>query len=262
MADLPDSFLTRPIAHRALHDRSRHRIENSRAAVSAAIAAGYGIEIDLQLSADGEAMVFHDDTLDRLTPEAGPVTQRSTAELTRIPLTDSSETIPRFAEILSLVAGRVPLLVEIKDQTGCLGPDTGALEARAAALLGAYQGPVALMSFNPHAVAALAEAAPSRPRGLTTCRFTPQDWPGTDRARCDDLTAIADFDRVGACFISHHHAALDTPPVARLQSRGVPILCWTIRSRAEEKAARRIAANITFESYAAAIDLAAPAPKS
>jgi glycerophosphoryl diester phosphodiesterase len=246
---LPPAFLTVPLAHRGLHDRAAGIVENSRAAAAAAIAAGYGIECDLQLAADGEAMVFHDDALDRLTPEAGPVRARSAAELGRVPLRDAAEGIPSFGELLALVAGRVPLLVEIKDQDGALGPSVGALEARAAELLLAYEGPVALMSFNPHSVAACRDNAPLVPRGLTTCLFRAEDWPGTDAARRAELDAIADFDRVQASFVSHYFRALGMPAVTALRAHGVPILCWTIRSPEEEAEARFVAANITFEGY-------------
>ena len=118
---LPPAFLRLPIAHRALHDRAQGRPENSRAAIRAAIAAGYGIEIDLQASADGVAMVFHDDDLGRLTGATGPVRARTAAELGAIRLTDAEDGIPTLAEVLEIVAGRVPLLIEIKDQSGEMG---------------------------------------------------------------------------------------------------------------------------------------------
>lgn len=161
---LPSSFLNSPIAHRALHGMQEHCPENSRAAIRAAIAAGYGIEIDLQLSADGQAMVFHDDDLDRLTEASGPVRARSAAELAAIPLKNSAgEGIPTFAEVLEIVAGQVPLLVEIKDQDGAMGPEVGPLEAAAVAALEGYAGPVALMSFNPYSMAEVARLAPDIP---------------------------------------------------------------------------------------------------
>lgn len=257
MPNLPESFLTRPIAHRALHDRRAGRIENSRAAIRAAVARGYGIEIDLQLSSDGEAMVFHDDLLDRLTEESGPVRKRTAAALGAIPLRDGGETIPTLPEILEIVAGQVPLLIEVKDQDGALGPDVGPLERRAARHLEHYAGPVALMSFNPHSVMACAEAAPDIPRGLTSCAFDDAEWSAVPADRLAGLAALDGFDPAGCSFISHHHVALASAPVAALAARGVKILCWTIRSPEEEEEARRIAHNITFESYLAPIDLGA-----
>ncbi|MFO8127109.1 glycerophosphodiester phosphodiesterase family protein, partial [Yoonia sp.] len=157
---LPASFLTRPIAHRALHDRKAGRMENSVKSIKAAIDAGYGIEIDVQLTCDGHAMVFHDDRLDRLTGETGPVRARTRAELEAIALTDDCGTIPSLEKVLEMVAGQVPLLIEIKDQDGAMGPQVGPLEAATCAALKDYAGDVALMSFNPHAVAVCAELAP------------------------------------------------------------------------------------------------------
>ncbi|WP_370049698.1 MULTISPECIES: glycerophosphodiester phosphodiesterase family protein [Salipiger] len=248
---LPASFLDRPIAHRAYHDIAAGRPENSVEAIIAAVEAGYGIEIDLQLSSDGVAMVFHDYDLDRLTAETGPLRARSAAALGAIPLRNGSKGIPTFAEVLALVAGQVPLLVEIKDQDGAMGPDVGALEAAAAQVLAGYAGPVAVMSFNPHSVAALAELAPDIPRGLTTCAYRGGDAEQLPEARLAGLRAIADFDRTGACFISHDWRDLTAPRVAELRAAGVPVLCWTVRSPEDEAVARAVAHNITFEGYPA-----------
>jgi glycerophosphoryl diester phosphodiesterase len=250
LPDLPAAFLRAPIAHRGLHDRTRGVIENSRAAVAAAAEAGYGIEIDVQRAGCGEAMVFHDAALRRLTGFAGAVADHSAEKLGRIALTGGGETIPTLAEILALVAGRVPLLIELKDQTDALAVSDGALEARVAALLADNAGPVALMSFNPHSVAALARTAPDVPRGLTTCDFAGADWPLPDYRRAE-LAGISDFERTGSCFVSHNRRELDNPAVARLKAQGVPILCWTVRSLAEEALARRVADNVTFEGYPA-----------
>lgn len=248
---LPPAFLSHPIAHRAFHDRAAGRPENSRAAVRAAIAQGYGIEIDLQLSRDGVAMVFHDYDLARLTPATGPLATRTASDLGQIPLTGGDEGIPTLAEVLALVAGRVPLLIEIKDQDGQMGPAIGALEAATAAALDGYGGPVALMSFNPHSVARMAALCPGLPRGLTTSAYDPEDWAPLPTAVCDRLREIPDYDRAGASFISHEWRDLARPRVADLKAAGATILCWTIRSPDDERTARRIADNVTFEGYPA-----------
>ena len=253
MPALPHVFLTTPIAHRGYHDRAAGRIENSRAAVAAAVAAGYGIEIDIQPSSDGVPMVFHDDALDRLTGAAGPIRARTAAALQALHLKGGPDGIPTLAEVLALIGGRVPLLVEIKDQDGANGPNVGPLEASVAALLSDYSGPVAVMSFNPHSVAAMARLAPGIPRGLTTCSYPAQDWPDIAEAERVRLRAMPDYDPVDASFISHEAADLGDPRVAELKEQGAAILCWTIRSPAAEAAARRIADNITFERYAAVI---------
>ena len=249
---LPDAFLGPPIAHRAFHDVSAGRPENSLSAVQAAIAAGYGIEIDLQLTADGAAMVFHDYGLKRLTGHDGTVRQRTAADLGAIPLAGGDgETIPTLAEILERVAGQVPLLIELKDQDGAMGDRIGPLEAATAIALKDYTGPVAVMSFNPHSVAEMARLCPDVPRGLTTSGYDPADWP-LNAQTCARLRGIPDFDRVGASFISHEAGDLDRPRVADLKAAGTPILCWTIRSPEAEAEARRVAGNITFEGYSAA----------
>lgn len=248
---LPAAFLARPIAHRALHDRKAGRVENSLAAIKAAIAADYAIEIDVQLTADNQAVVFHDELLDRLTGETGLVRARTAAELTTIALKDDEGTIPLLSDVLALVAGQVPLLIEIKDQDGVMGPDVGLLEQATCAALADYTGDVALMSFNPHAMAACHTIAPDIPRGLVTSAYDPRFWPELPSATRDHLRDIPDFDRVGACFISHEAGDLHRPRVAEIKAAGHPVLCWTIRSPEVESEARRIADNVTFEGYLA-----------
>lgn len=250
---LPHAFLMLPITHRALHDRAVGRIENSPAAIKAAIAAGYGIEIDLQLSSDGVPMVFHDDRLDRLTAETGQVNARTAAELGRTRLKDSTDTIPTLSEVLALIDGKVPLLVEIKDQSLVMGPTDGRLEAATAAGLKTYKGPVAVMSFNPAAIHHMACLAPGIARGITTSAYDPEDWAPMPPAMCAHFRAIPDYEATGSSFISHEAKDLNRPLVAELKAKGAAILCWTIRSAAEEAEARRVADNVTFEGYASAL---------
>lgn len=252
---LPPSFLRLPLAHRGLHDRAKGVIENSRAAFEAAIAAGYGIELDVQRSSDGEAMVFHDHEMPRLTERPGLIHDYDAATLGTIALRDARdrETIPTFAQVLELVAGRVPLLVEIKDQDGALGPDVGPLEARVAALLAAYAGPVAVMSFNPHSVAAIGRGLPSCARGLTSCDYDDPDLSVPDYRRAELAGHLANLAITGEAFISHDRQDLGNPLVTNLKSQGLPILTWTIRSPEQEAEARKVADNITFEGYAAAL---------
>jgi len=248
---LPASFFARPITHRALHDRKAGRVENSVKSIQAALDAGYGIEMDVQLTRDGHAIVFHDEALDRLTGETGPVRDRTRAELEAIPLTDDGGTIPALDTVLDMVAGKVPLLIEIKDQDGAMGPDVGPLEAATCAALKDYEGDVALMSFNPHSVAACAALAPEIPRGIVTSSYEAASWPEVPAPVRDVLRDIPDYDRVGACFISHEASDLDRPRVAELKAQGARIFTWTIRSAQAEAAARRIVDNVTFEGYLA-----------
>ena len=246
-------FLTMPLAHRGYHDKAMRRPENSAAAFRAAIDAGYGIELDVQLTADGKAMVFHDETLDRLTARSGPVKVLTAAELGEIVLRDSDQTIPTLGQVLELVAGRVPLLIEIKDNLDTMLPGSGRLEQAVAETLAAYHGPVAVMSFNPHCVAEMARIAPDVPRGLTTEEYDPAKSAPIPEAVCVALRDIPDYARTQSCFISHKASDLGRLRVAELKSQGAAILCWTIRSPEAEAIARKIAHNITFEGYRAAL---------
>lgn len=246
---LAPAFLRRPLAHRGLHDAAAGVIENSAAAVRAATAAGYGVEIDLQLSADAEAMVFHDDALDRLTEATGLLHARPAAELRRLTLRGGSEGIPTFAEVLEIMAGTgLPLLVEIKRQHDDV--DVGPLEARTAELLAGHDGPAAVMSFNPASVLWFRDHAPEIPRGLTAEDFERDTQaahiaPETRRS----LAALDTFDEAGADFVSYRWDHLPRPETEALRARGIPVLCWTTRAAAEGRAALRHADNVTFEGY-------------
>ncbi len=247
---LPATFLQTPIAHRALHDISDNRPENSRAAIRAAVQAGYGIEIDLQLTSDNRAMVFHDYDMTRLTGQAGPIRQITAAQASNTGLLHGDDGIPTLDEVLRMVSGKVPLLIELKDQDGAMGPNVGSLEQDTIRALEGYSGDVALMSFNPHSVAELARLAPELPRGLVTSAYSAEGWFLPSETR-DHLRGIPDFDRVGASFVSHEVHDLNRPRLAELKAQGVPILCWTVRSPEQEAQARVVADNITFEGYLA-----------
>jgi glycerophosphoryl diester phosphodiesterase len=249
LTKLPNAFLDVPIAHRALHNVAVGRPENSLSAIQAAIAGGYGIEIDVQLTSDGAAMVFHDYDLPRLTGQQGQINQLTQAQAQALPLLGGAgETVPTLPQVLAAVAGQVPLLIEIKDQDGAMGPNVGSLEQAVATAISGYVGPLAVMSFNPHSVAAMADFAPDVARGLTTCDFAKDEFD-LDDAELADLRDIQDFDRVAASFISHWSSDLTRPSVQRLRDAGVPVFCWTIRSQSEEAQARKLCDNVTFEGY-------------
>lgn len=249
---LPRVFYDIPLAHRALHDVKDGRPENSRAAIRAAIEAGYGIEVDVQLSADGAAMVFHDYALERLTGEKGAVRLRSAQELAGIDLLGGDEGIPDLSEVLEIVGGKVPLVIELKDQDGGMGPDIGPLEEATAKAVQGYTGPLAVMSFNPNAVVRMAELLPDIPRGIVTSAYRYEDWP-LPSTTCDRLRDIPDYARAQACFISHEVDDLSRSRVAELKEQGAMVCCWTVRSAEQEAEARQVAHNITFENYHAAL---------
>ena len=155
-----DWLVARPIAHRGLHGPGRP--ENSLAAAKAAIAADYAIECDIQRTADGETVVFHDDTLERLTGAQGRVGDMTLAALRELALLGTGERIPTLAELLRLIAGRVPLVCEIKSD---FDGDTR-LSGRAAEIGQAYDGPLAFKSFDPEVIAFLRAGACPRPLGI------------------------------------------------------------------------------------------------
>ncbi len=253
MTPLPTEFLTRPLAHRGYHDLSNGIPENSRAAFEAAAGAGYGIELDVQLSADGEAMVFHDHDLDRVTGETGYVRQSRRSELEAMGLYGGTETIPALDDVLSLVAGRVPVLVEIKTLVEMERRDWYTLACAVASAVRQYHGQVAVMSFNPNVMDAFIAAAPGVPRGLTTCAFSSEDWPDIPVDVLARLRGVSDFDRLGATFISHCVSDLGNVRISELKAGGANVICWTVRSAREESKAREQADNITFEGYPARI---------
>jgi glycerophosphoryl diester phosphodiesterase len=242
-------FLDAPLAHRGLHDRDAGVIENSISAVRAAVDAGFGIEIDIQAASDATPMVFHDDTLDRLTGLTGPIVVQPVEKLEATALTGGSDPIHTLKDILSEVAGQVPLLIEIKDQDGALGPDMGALPKTTAAALADYDGPLAVMSFNPHAIADFAHHAPHIARGIVTDPFNANDWPHVSQHRRSQLRELPDVETLDLDFISHNVRDLSAPPVARVKRAGKPVFCWTVRDAQTEARARKIADNITFEGY-------------
>lgn len=248
---LPPAFLTTPITHRTLHDVTDGRPENSVEGAQAAIAHGYGIEIDLQLSSDGVAMVFHDYDLDRLTAETGLVADRTATGLATIPLNGGKYGIPTFASFLKIVNGAIPLLVELKPQNRAFGAETDAMVLSVKQALEGYTGDIAFMSFNPHMVATFADHLPDYPRGLTTDPFAAKHWPDIPDTLLPNLADMTMYASVGASFISHNVNDLHSDIVAKRMAEGADILCWTIKSKAQEQTARAIAHNITFEQYLA-----------
>ena len=161
-----DWLIARPVAHRGLHDATAGIIENTPSAFAAAIAGNYAIECDLQLSADGEAMVHHDDTLGRLTVGDGRLDTMTAAELKRAAFRGTADRMITVGDLCDLVAGRVTLVIELK---GRFDGDRR-LVARAAEVLARYAGPAALMSFDPAQIAALRSIAPGLPRGMVAER--------------------------------------------------------------------------------------------
>lgn len=240
-----DWLAARPIAHRGLHDRAAGIIENSRSAFAAAIAHAYAIECDLQLTGDGEAVVFHDERLERLSAAAGRVIDRSAAEMTALPLCGSSDTPQTLHELLEQVAGRVPLVIELKTHWD----GNTALAERALTVLAPYRGPYCLMSFDADLVAALHHLSPGTPRGIVADRCFDPEYSILPVARRIDMRSFGHLARTAPHFLSVWERDLPWEPVSRLRAGGMPVITWTIRSPAQAARARRYADQITFEGY-------------
>ena len=244
MGDL--SWLTaRPVAHRGLHDAARGIIENAGSAMDAAIAAGYAIELDLQASADGEAMVFHDFTLDRLTDAQGPLADRAAAELGGIAFRGTGDHILTLPGLLKRVSGRVPLVIEIKSAfTG----DTR-LAARAADLVAAYEGPAALMSFDPQMLEVVRARAPGVVRGIVAEGRYGLEWRHISPTRGLALANMLHWPRSRFQFVNYRVADLDKPAVRLVRALGMPVLTWTVRTQDQRERAARYADQIVFEGF-------------
>jgi glycerophosphoryl diester phosphodiesterase len=242
----------RPIAHRGLHVPTGPRIENTAAAFLAAIDKGYGIECDLQPASDGTPMVFHDERLDRLVAATGPIVARTPAELARLRYRRHDTPILRFAEFLELVAGRVPLLVEIKANGGAPPPaflDRIARQARS------YKGPIALMSFKPDIVAGVGRLAPTVPRGLVvgSHKLPPSWWAAPSPANKGRiLTRMLAPAAPGLAFLAVDVRML-APARAWIAGHApeLALFSWTIRTARERRAAARWADAPIFEGYEA-----------
>lgn len=237
-------WLKRPIAHRGLHDAARGIIENSASAVTAAMGHGYAIEVDLQCAADHMPVVFHDATLDRLTDDTGPVAARDVEALRAIPLKGSSDHILSLPDLLERVGGYVPLVLEVK---GTWARD-GKFEANIAKQLAPYTGPVAVMSFDPHSIAAFRAIAPNLPRGLIACRFGQDDWPNLTSMQRFAMRHLLTSVFARPHFIAYDIAAL--PALAPLIAKvlfGLPLLTWTVRTADDRERALRYADAMIFE---------------
>lgn len=248
MVDMFQKGALRPFAHRGLHDAALP--ENSLGAFAAAIAGGYGIELDVQPSSEGTPMVFHDTSLARMTGHQGVISQLSQNSLKTLTLGASRESIPTLVEALDLIAGRAPLLIELKDQSGTNTGDRSGLAQNTCALLADYDGPVAVMSFNPDLVAAAKRAPGGVPVGLISCAYEEKDWPHLSAERRASLARLDGFHDIGAHFISHDWRDLRNPAVQALKRQGIAVICWTIRTAGEARTALANGADaITFEGF-------------
>jgi glycerophosphoryl diester phosphodiesterase len=240
-------LIARPVAHRGLHDAAAGIIENTPSAFAAAIAADYAIECDVQVSADGEAMVFHDSTLDRLTEISGRVDAVAATALKQVKFRATADRMITLGELCDLVAGRATLLVEIKSRFD----GDMRLAARTAAVLAGYSGHVAVMSFDPAPIAALRTLAPRLPRGIVAERH--YGHPAWNALPARTKRALAYFQhalRSRPQFIAYSVTDLSSaiPRLAR-NVLGLPLLTWTVRTDVDRERAARYADQMIFEGF-------------
>ena len=225
-------LLTTPFAHRGLWASGRTP-ENSLSAFDAACRGGYGVELDVQLSADGDPIVFHDEILERMTAESGLVEERTTEELTALRLLGSSDHIPTLAETLSMIAGRTPVLIELKTPRGQEGP----LEKSVAQLLADYSGRSAILSFNFDALACFSKITTDVPTGLNRAEHP------------------FEFGPEAPDFISVSVNLASDPSVQEWRQQVGLAIAWTVKSRSQFdslKGSDRLSGlvdNVIFEGF-------------
>lgn len=227
----------RPIAHRGYHDLNQTRWENTLSAFEAAIEKDYAIECDVHLSADGVAVVFHDEKMERLTGQTGTVHEKTAAELAQIKVGGTDDHVPTLAEMLALVRGRVPIVIELK---GSQGNDDGLVAAVASALKG-YEGKVALMSFAHWHVRKFAKETPGIPGGLTA-----------EGRTAADLEAHFSMLAHPIEFVSFGVMDLPNPFVSFVREKlDMPVITWTVREKWSQDVTAAHADQMTFEGFEA-----------
>ena len=243
-----DWLTARPIAHRGLHGAPTGLVENSTAAAEAAIAAGYAIECDVQRTADDAVVVFHDFDLDRLTLAHGRLSDRTLGDLDGVAYRGAAGRIPALSAFLATIAGRVPLIVEIKS---AFDGDMR-LADRTAAIVAAYPGPIALKSFDMAVLVRLRAARVACPIGLVAqAKYEKGEWSTFTAQQRIDLATLRDFARAAPDFLSWHVNDLPhaVPTLCRDELR-LPVMTWTVRTPEQREVAARFADQMIFEGFA------------
>jgi len=247
MSRAPDWLTARPIAHRGLHDRVQGIIENTPSAVDAAVSANFAIEVDLQLTADGEAMVHHDFELGRLTQGDGVLRSLTAAQLKQVGFKHTSDRMMTLGDLCARVAGRVPMVLEIKS----LFDGDRRLVSRMAEVLASYTGPAATMSFDPDQVTAVRDLMPDRTRGIVAERhYTDGEWANLSPETIRDMTGLRHAFRTQPHFVSYRVDDLPAPPpwIAR-NVFGCALITWTVRTPEQRERTARYADQMTFEGF-------------
>lgn len=242
----PAWLTARPAAHRGLHDAATGVIENTPTAAVAAVEAGFAVECDVQLTADGEAVVYHDFTLERLTTTAGDVDRLTAGAIAAVSYQATSDRIVTLTSFLDLIAGRVPVFVEIKSRfDGNL-----ALTRRVAEVIGGRSEPLAVMSFDQVVVEALMALAPDRPRGIVASARQAGPTPRSpEGARRRSPANLLHLDDAKPDFLAWRVGDLPHPVPDVARRSGLPVLTWTVRTPAERQTAAAFADQIIFEGF-------------
>lgn len=241
----PGWLTSRPVAHRGLHSKRSGLVENTPAAAAAAIAKNYAIECDIQCSKDGEAVVFHDFTLDRLMRAHGRVDGYTASELERLAYKGCDQRIVSLAEFLAIIDSRVPLIIEIKSRHD----GDMRLADRALTSVSAYQGPVCLKSFDPAVLVHLRASGVRCPLGLVAqARYDDEEWLELPSERRRSLADLSDFPLTRPDFLSWNLGDLPhaVPMLCRVAA-GMPVMTWTVRSQRDLAHGRMWADQIIFE---------------
>lgn len=225
------------IAHRGLHDKNTP--ENSMTSFKNAIEKGYAIEIDVRPLADGTIVVFHDDTLERMTNEKGEIGKLTYEEVKKITLKNSDEHIPTFKEFLDFIDGQVPVLVEIKN-IGKVGFEKDVYE-----LLKTYKGKYAIMSFNPISLAWFKKHAPEVWRGQLSSFFENEKLSFIKKVLLKKMRLNKILSKPH--FISYN---IDNLPNKYTDKyKNLPLVAWCVRSQQEYEEKGKYCDNIIFENF-------------
>ena len=247
----PTWLTARPIAHRGLHGREKRIVENTLSAAQAAIEGSFSIECDVQLTSDGEAIVFHDFALERLTNGNGEVVNKSVGALSELAIKDSDDRIPTLAAFLATIGGRAPVIVEIKTRFD----GDWRLAERVAAVTADYEGPIALKSFDPRVIAHLRDNADRlgtgrRPLGIVAEARYDDHKPPLPQAARENLTAFLHYPQTRPDFLSWRVDDLPNAIPFLLRARlDTPVLAWTVRGEEQRARAAQWADQIVFEGF-------------
>ncbi|MBB3964240.1 glycerophosphodiester phosphodiesterase [Rhizobium metallidurans] len=224
----------RPVAHRGYHDQNKLVWENTLSAFARAVEAGFAIECDLHYPSDGVPVVFHDENLERLCNLKGDVRERTSQELGLLSVGGTADKIPTLRQLLELVKGRVPLVIELK---GRETDDEGFVEAVLEELEG-YEGQVALMSFDHWLLKELKALNAPYPIGLTAGGNKPEEFEAHEKAM-----------KLGLDFISYFYADLPNPFIKAEREKGTVVITWTVRDEKARKHSFEHADQMTFEGF-------------